>query len=518
MNCTSYTLAGLNIQCSNSIGGISQIYFGYRDELIDVHIEDNKVIPLYNGKLFEYKLRRGSSSMTSNLVTSDNSSSFFQTELTMSIGKMETMKRFEMMALLNIGVFAIIKDANNNYWFLGKDSDLEMSAGTATTGTNNSDANEYSFTLMDESKELPFELAPGVIEDLTTDYEKEYLTFEAVRDAYVNFARPGTEEDADEISVYVSKDKINWREIESDSAPGTTLAHLNAGEKLYVKGYNSNYGYYSNEKEDYVGYYFHTTDDCYVYGNIMSLIYGEDFENETVLESSETFTNLFSDYDEYEPNLISIHPNKKLVLPATTLTPHCYQNMFAEGYKLTIAPELPAMIMEDSCYSNMFRGTSLIKAPELPASTLAEGCYREMFYQCSKLLVAPKLPATTLANSCYSSMFRNCSSLTTAPELPATTLTDRCYSGMFWGCTSLSSAPELPATTLKPYCYNALFRNCTRLSKVKCNITSYTSSNGECTFWLQNVSPTGTFYKNASATNWPFNDSGIPSGWTVQNL
>ena len=33
--------------------------------------------------------------------------------------------------------------------------------------------------------------------------------------------------------------------------------------------------------------------------------------------------------------------------------------------------------------------------------------------------------------------------------------------------------------------------------------------------WLNGVSPTGTFVKNASAT-WTKEQAGIPTGWTVQ--
>ena len=94
--------------------------------------------------------------------------------------------------------------------------------------------------------------------------------------------------------------------------------------------------------------------------------------------------------------------------------------------------------------------THLINAENLilPATTLADGCYGSMFYGCTSLTTAPKLPATTLADYCYINMFGGCTSLTTAPELPATTLADSCYFQMFQACTSLTTAPELPATTL----------------------------------------------------------------------
>lgn len=100
------------------------------------------------------------------------------------------------------------------------------------------------------------------------------------------------------------------------------------------------------------------------------------------------------------------------------------------------------------------------------------------------------LPATTLTNSCYNSMFCHCSSLTTAPELPATTLADNCYWNMFMGCSSLNY--------------------------IKCLATDISANS--CTYnWVTGVASSGTFVKNANMTSWATGDSGIPTGWTVQD-
>lgn len=99
--------------------------------------------------------------------------------------------------------------------------------------------------------------------------------------------------------------------------------------------------------------------------------------------------------------------------------------------------------------------------------------------------------------------------------LPATTLTESCYKGMFSGCTSLITAPELPATTLVESCYESMFNGCTNLNYIKCLATDISATN--CIYnWVQNVSSTGTFIKDANTT-WPTGASGIPSGWTTQN-
>ena len=203
-------------------------------------------------------------------------------------------------------------------------------------------------------------------------------------------------------------------------------------------------------------------------------------------------------------------------LPATTLADYCYGGMLMGCTGLTAAPELPAITLADGCYSSMFEGcTGLTSAPELPATTLADLCYCNMLVGCTGLTAAPELPATTLADYCYCNMFEGCTSLTAAPALPATTLANNCYSGMFRDCTSLTTAPVLPAETLVTECYLGMFYGCTSLNWVKMLATNINARDALLK-WLYNVSSTGTFVKNASATWDVTGIDGIPSGWTVQ--
>ena len=162
---------------------------------------------------------------------------------------------------------------------------------------------------------------------------------------------------------------------------------------------------------------FSATGNFNVQGNVMSLLYGDNYKGQTDLTGKNyAFYYLFY-------NNTKVINAKNLSLPATTLVNRCYFCMF-------------------------MKCTSLTTSPELPATTLAQSCYNAMFDGCTSLTTAPELPATTLADGCYGYMFRGCTSLTTAPELPATTLAEFCYDYMFNGCTGLTTAPELPATTL----------------------------------------------------------------------
>jgi hypothetical protein len=111
-------------------------------------------------------------------------------------------------------------------------------------------------------------------------------------------------------------------------------------------------------------------------------------------------------------------------------------------------------------------------------------------------------------------MFSGCTSLTQAPELPATTLADYCYYEMFKGCTRLTQAPELPATTLANCCYNFMFSGCTNLSEIR---VAFDEWNDNTKNWVENVSPTGTFYC-PKALPLEYGLDRIPEGWTVKYI
>lgn len=226
--------------------------------------------------------------------------------------------------------------------------------------------------------------------------------------------------------------------------------------------------------------------DCYVYGNIMSLVNSTGYETANTLTGSYAFAFFF-----HNNTKLKNKSGAALLLPATTLSEGCYRDLFSGCTSLTIAPALPA-------------------------TTLANDCYFAMFSGCSNLTEAPTLPATTLATDCYLSMFSDCTSLTLAPELPATTLKTYCYDNMFSGCTSLTTAPILPATTLVDYCYVTMFQGCSNLSSVICYARNISATN--CTKnWLNGVASNGTFTKASSMTGWTSGEDGIPSGWTIQN-
>ena len=309
------------------------------------------------------------------------------------------------------------------------------------------------------------------------DFSTEPLTFKILSDGTIRWTASNA------AITKTIKYKLNngeWKSIKSNTGSSAPKINVVKGDKIQFRGNNAQYATSYSNYNSFSG----STASFEAEGNIMSLIYGDDFKNKLTISSTYAFYGLFKDCT----NLVSA---KNLVLPATTLANGCYQNMF------------------NKC-------TSLTTAPELPATALASNCYQYMFGGCTSLTTAPALPATTLAGGCYSGMFNNCTSLTTAPELPATTLIDSCYGGMFYGCTSLTTAPELPATTLADWCYQEMFMDCASLNYIKCLATNIFAS--DCTYsWVSGVASTGTFVKAPSMASWTTDENGIPTGWTVQN-
>ena len=260
-----------------------------------------------------------------------------------------------------------------------------------------------------------------------------------------------------------------------------------------------------------------STADVYVYGNIMSLINSTSFASLTTLTGNNTFSSLFkkpgaTPYEYVANTTIKSHATNALLLPATTLTNYCYNGMFAGCQGLTRAPELPATEMTVACYAYMFEGcTGLTVAPALPTTTFTEYGFDPYTYEEFGSI------------DCYMSMFEGCTSLTSAPALPATTLVHGVYQSMFKGCTSLTTAPDLPAKKVADAAYYSMFNGCTSLNYVKCLATDFlinpdfgNTAEDNVKDWLKDVAATGTFVR-ASTLDWPTGESGIPTGWTVQN-
>jgi len=219
----------------------------------------------------------------------------------------------------------------------------------------------------------------------TVPFQDQYLTIECVEDGDFSFDgtwMSGTYATYD-ITLYYSKNGGAWTEIHSTTP--TTLSCL-SGDKFRFKGNNNAMSPMVETKQTANTFRF-LTGDFKAYGNVMSVLFGDNFRNATLTTGTNDYA--FKDLFNQTRNPVNITNTsltdiENIILP-TTLVPHCFRAMF--------------------------QNTGISSAPKLPATTLAEACYRYMFGNCSSLISAPELPATTLVDYCYYGMFYYCMNL-----------------------------------------------------------------------------------------------------------
>lgn len=190
------------------------------------------------------------------------------------------------------------------------------------------------------------------------------------------------------MNIEYSFDCINWTLLAYTLT--TTPIEIKHNEKIYFRSKANTWAEYAYSRYGKIN----TTNNIKVGGNILSLIWSDQFENKTSLKSIYSFYSFFS----------------------------------AIGPKLLSAKNLKIYGSSEAGYKNMFSGcTSLVDAPVIMSTTVEKNLYQSMFSGCTSLTTAPALPATIMKAYCYDNMFNGCTSLTTAPALPATTLAEYCY-------------------------------------------------------------------------------------------
>lgn len=159
---------------------------------------------------------------------------------------------------------------------------------------------------------------------------KDYLSFYGFAD--ITFTNGQSNE------FDYSYDQVTWTHVTGNF----TIPLSRDNPTVYLRGNNTNFA-----TSNTVSSHFNITAGTYCSGNIMSLLYGDDFEDKLTLPRHYVFVGLFNGCT----GLKSIPK-----LPATTLSQYCYRQMFGGCTSLTDISDL-----------------------ELPATTLARGCYGLMF-------------------------------------------------------------------------------------------------------------------------------------------
>jgi hypothetical protein len=163
---------GYTLDCRDSLGGIVEVYFTEAANVTSVTEASGAIsaITKTTGKRFwKYELVKDTSMINQTLTASvQNGTVFYAQELQIVLNKLQTNTRNEILLLAQNSLVAVVKDSNGLYWYLGKTRGIDLTAGTAASGTAQGDRSGFQLTFTGSEPAFAPSVASGIIAGLTT--------------------------------------------------------------------------------------------------------------------------------------------------------------------------------------------------------------------------------------------------------------------------------------------------------------------------------------------------------------
>ena len=163
---------GYTLDCKDSLGGIKAMWLIASGNVTAITEASGIVSAITKsaGKVFyKYELVKNTGSLTETITASvENGTVFYAQELSVVLNKLQANTRNEILLLAKNTLLAVVQDANDKYWLLGRVAGLDVTGGTAATGTATGDRNGYTLTFTGNEKELAPEVNSSIIAGLTT--------------------------------------------------------------------------------------------------------------------------------------------------------------------------------------------------------------------------------------------------------------------------------------------------------------------------------------------------------------
>lgn len=159
MSCRLTPLAGIARDCNSNRGGVKTLWLADYDDIASL-TESNDVISaitMKTGKYFyQYDLRPNVARMVPTATTdASNGIAFVTTVISAAFARMDAAKRMEVNSLLKGNLVAVVEDNNGIKWYCGYDHPVETTASAGDTGQANTDPNNYTIELTDNSNDYP---------------------------------------------------------------------------------------------------------------------------------------------------------------------------------------------------------------------------------------------------------------------------------------------------------------------------------------------------------------------------
>ena len=163
---------GYTLDCRDSLGGIVEVYFTEAANVTATTEASGVITALTkaSGKRFwKYALVKDTSMFNQTMTASvANGTVFYGQELQIILNKLQANTRNEILLLAKNLLVAVAKDNNGKYWYLGKTRGIDLTAGSATSGTADADRSGYTLTFAGSEPELAPEVNSAVAAALTT--------------------------------------------------------------------------------------------------------------------------------------------------------------------------------------------------------------------------------------------------------------------------------------------------------------------------------------------------------------
>lgn len=142
----SLTLAGRGVGCKDALGGIKRIYVsewtdGFWDDEASGEVADATAAETF----YTYDMTRGSGSLNQT-ITSDLAAGtvYFDQVCSVTFNKVAAADIAEISNLVKGRMAVLVQDNNDNWFVMGHKNGVEVSGGTAQTGTAAGDQNGFT--------------------------------------------------------------------------------------------------------------------------------------------------------------------------------------------------------------------------------------------------------------------------------------------------------------------------------------------------------------------------------------
>jgi hypothetical protein len=142
----SLTLAGRGVGCKDALGGIKRIYVsewtdGFWDDEASGEVADAAAAETF----YTYDMTRGSGSLNQT-ITSDLAAGtvYFDQVCSVTFNKVAAADIAEISNLVKGRMAVLVQDNNDNWFVMGHKNGVEVTGGTAQTGTAAGDQNGFT--------------------------------------------------------------------------------------------------------------------------------------------------------------------------------------------------------------------------------------------------------------------------------------------------------------------------------------------------------------------------------------